>query len=58
MKEQVKIRIIKGEGKWYEKFIGKTFLVKSIFENKTYIIRNYRTILRTVDKEDAEIIKG
>jgi hypothetical protein len=65
----MKIKIIKGKGKWYEKLIGKTRTAKSVFllpyiqgidhriEPTCFILRNYRTILRTVDFEDAEIIK-
>lgn len=51
----MKIKIIKGTGEWYEKYIGRSFQVKSVF-GQVYVIRNYRTLLRTVDFDDAEII--
>jgi len=51
----MKIKIIKGTGKWYGKHIGRIYQVKLVCAN-AYIIRNYRTLLRTVDFDDAEII--
>ena len=57
----MKIRIIKADkDKWYADRIGKVYQAKMIYEFEgitCYIIRNYRTILRTIDINDAEIIK-
>ena len=62
----MKIKIIKGHGKWYEHLIGNTRTAKRLFPSNEFnphikptcfVLRNYRTILRTVDFEDAEIVK-
>lgn len=53
----MKIKMIKGTGKWYGKHIGRIYQVKLVCAN-AYIIRNYRTLLRTVDFDDAEIINN
>ena len=53
----MKIKIIAGKGKWYEKLIGKVRIVKGVYENRYYVLRNYRTLLRSVNIEDAELIK-
>lgn len=54
----MKIKIISGKGKWYEKLIGKTVTAKFISAEpfNCYVLRNYRTLLRTVKLEDAELI--
>ena len=56
----MKIRITKADkDKWYSDKIGKVYCVKTMVESAgtTYfVVRNYRTILRTVDFDDAEII--
>ena len=58
----MKIKIIKADkDKWYHNRIGKIYHAKMIYEFtglKVYIIRNYRTILRTIDINDAEIIES
>ena len=54
----MKIKIISGEGKWYKNRIGKIYHVKNIWDDngkKHFVIRNYRTILRTVDFDDAGV---
>ena len=57
----MKIKIIKaGKYKWYSDRIGKVYVVKQIYKNglvPIYVIRNYRTILRTIDINDAEIVE-
>ena len=57
----MKIRIIKADKyKWYHNKIGKVYVVKKIYERvliPCYIIRNYRTILRTIDCNDVEIVE-
>lgn len=57
----MKIKIIKAEPhKWYAKKIGKVFTAKIRWKEEDgdcYILRNYKTILRTVEVSDAiEII--
>ena len=56
----MKIRIIEADKtKWYSNKIGKVYRVKTMEEFEgiiCFVIRNYRTILRTVDFDDAEII--
>ena len=58
--ETMKIKIIKATPeKWYFKLVGKVRHAKSIanfFPQKCFVLRNYRTILRTVDFNDAEIL--
>jgi len=59
----MKIKITKAdETKWYHDRIGKTYVVKTIWDipnvlNKCFVIRNYNTILRTIAFNDAEIIE-
>ena len=57
----MKIKIIKAaKDKWYHNRIRKVYVVKKIYEFKgitCYIIRNYRTILRTINIKDAEIVE-
>ena len=61
----MKIKIIKAsDDKWYKHLVGKTRTARGIFgeEGDTdkskdcYILRNYRTLLRTVNCDDAELI--
>ena len=56
----MKIRIIKADKtKWYADKIGKVYVVKKIYKlvgKEVFIIRNYRTILRTINVNDAEIV--
>lgn len=56
----MKIRIIKADKtKWYSDRIGRVYVVKGIHElagNSCFVIRNYRTILRTIAYNDAEIV--
>lgn len=55
----MKIKIIKAdETSWYKHLVGKVREAR-ISANILggYIIRNYRTLLRTVKKEHAEIIE-
>jgi hypothetical protein len=56
---KMRIKIISGKGKWYESRIGKTYLVKQLrtADKMCFVLRNYRTILRTVDYDDAEIVE-
>ena len=57
----MRIKIISGKGMWYEKYIGRTYHVKRITFTKLgkyYVIRNYQTILRTVNFEDAIEVGG
>jgi hypothetical protein len=52
----MKIRITKAaDDKWYKKLVGRVMVART-HENMPnhYILRNYRTILRTVRREDAE----
>jgi len=55
----VKIKIIKAEkNKWYYKLTGKVREAKEIRDfghGKFYIMRNYRTLLRTIPIEDCDI---
>ena len=63
----MKIKIIKADkDRWYHNRIGKVYIAKKIYEIKgkkahtwlgCYVIRNYRTILRTIDINDAEIVE-
>lgn len=57
----MKIKIIKAhETKWYHNRIGKVYVAKMIHEfagTKAFVIRNYRTILRSIDCNDAEIVE-
>ena len=55
----MKIQITKATPeKWYADRVGKIYVARTN-ENlpKSYILRNYRTILRTVEKNDANIIE-
>ena len=55
----MKIQIIKAAPeKWYSNRVGKIYVARTndYFPN-CYILRNYRTILRTVEKNDAKIIE-
>jgi len=57
----MQIKIISGKGKWYEKYIGRKYQVKGTYEvknGKRYVIRNYRTILRSIAFKDAEIVNN
>ena len=60
----MKIKIIKADkDRWYHNRIGKVYIAKQIWDlpgtvNKCFVIRNYRTILRTIDINDAEIIES
>lgn len=55
-----KIRIIKAdETKWYCQLVGKIYCAKRIYEDdkrKVVIIRNYNTLLRTIDFDDVEFL--
>jgi hypothetical protein len=57
----MKVKIIKAEkSKWYYKLIGKVRTAKCITDfgigkTKTYVMRNYRTLLRTIPIEDCDI---
>ena len=52
----MKIKIIKAsDNKWYKHLVGKVVDAKNIYKD-LYIVRNYRTLLRTVDCDDAELI--
>lgn len=59
----MKIKIIKADkSKWYADRIGKTYVVMKIWDlpgtlKKCFVIRNYRTILRTIAFNDAEIVE-
>ena len=58
----MKIRILKSTkpDSWYADKIGKEYVVKKIgqFQDfRFYIVRNYRTLLRTVNINDAYIIE-
>ncbi len=59
----MKIKIIKADkDKWYANRIGKTYIVMKTWDfprslNKCFVIRNYRTILRTIDFNDVEIVE-
>lgn len=59
----MKIKIIKADkSKWYANRIGKTYVVEKIWDmpgvlQKCFVIRNYRTILRMIDFNDAEIVE-
>ena len=68
----MKIKIIKADkDKWYANRIGKTYVVMKVWDlpsvvnirtnrrtrGKCFVIRNYRTILRTIAFNDAEIIE-
>ncbi len=59
----MKIKIIKADkDKWYHNRIGKTYIVMKVWDipnvlKKCFVIRNYRTILRTIAFNDAEIIE-
>ena len=57
----MKIKITKAhKSKWYHNRIGKVYIAKQIHEFagiKAYVIRNYRTILRSIDINDAEIVE-
>lgn len=56
---EMKIKIIKADPqKWYAKLIGKTMTAKLHPEYDCFIVRNYRTILRTIKKDDAIIIES
>ena len=54
----MKIKIINSDpDSWYFNRIGKVYIArKHEFLPNCYILRNYRTILRTVNINDAEII--
>jgi len=57
----MKIKIIKAEKhKWYYKHIGKTLtamrISDKIGDDKVFVIRNYRTLLRTIPFNDAELL--
>ena len=56
----MKIKIIKAdEDSWYKNLVGKVRTAKtSEFAPNHYILRNYRTILRMIRKERAEIIEN
>jgi hypothetical protein len=56
--KKMKIKIISGKGKWYESRIGKVYQAKYNKEFDCYVLRNYKTLLRTVAKGDAEIIES
>jgi hypothetical protein len=55
----MRVKIVKAEkGKWYYKLIGKVRTVKDIRDfghGEFFILRNYRTLLRTIPVEDCEI---
>ena len=59
----MRIKIIKAhKSKWYAGRIGKVYVVKKIWDlpgvlKKCFVIRNYRTILRTIGYNDAEIVE-
>jgi len=59
----IRVRIVKAEkGKWYYSLRGKVRVAKSVFgkdgERKSWVMRNYRTLLRTIPIEDCEIYLG
>jgi len=58
----MKIRIIKADKtKWYADKIGKVYVVKEVYKSYGgtlfFVIRNYRTILRMISVNDAEIVE-
>ena len=59
----MKIKITRAhESKWYHNRIGKVYVVRAIWDipgvlDKRFVIRNYRTILRTIDYNDAKIVE-
>jgi hypothetical protein len=59
----IKVRIVKAEkDKWYYKLIGKVRIAKGALgkegEHKSWVMRNYRTLLRTIPIKDCEIYLG
>ena len=56
----IKIKIIKANpGMWYEKLIGKIRVAKTIRYDQhgdCFVLRNYRTLLRTIPYNDAIIL--
>ena len=54
----MKIKIINSDpDSWYKNRIGKVYVARiNEYLPQHYILRNYRTILRMVRKEHAEII--
>ena len=63
-KGELLVKIIKAEkNKWYYLLRGKVRIAKGVLgkvgERKSWVMRNYRTLLRTIPFEDCEIyLKG
>lgn len=60
----MKVKIVKADdSKWYKHLVGKTRTTKRMLLMRskgrvfnTYVLRNYRTLLRTVNCDDCEVI--